>query len=127
LQRLFSNFASGWPGAGILLQRGLTGFLLIHEGIVQSFGKAYALSTIPEGAGVVAGILLLLGLWTPIAGILAAVAEIGVLLTGTRQPLIAVMVATLGITLAMIGPGAWSLDARFFGRKHIEARWPIQK
>ena len=28
--------------------------------------------------------------------------------------------AVLGASLAMIGPGAWSLDARLFGRKQIE-------
>jgi putative oxidoreductase len=30
--------------------------------------------------------------------------------------------ATLGATLAMIGPGAWSIDAHLFGRKHFEIR-----
>jgi putative oxidoreductase len=28
--------------------------------------------------------------------------------------------ATSGATLAMTGPGAWSMDARLFGRKHFE-------
>ena len=30
------------------------------------------------------------------------------------------ILGVLGATLAMIGPGAWSLDAWLFGRKHIE-------
>ena len=58
---------------------------------------------------------------------MAAVVEGWVLLTGIHEPLIPVMSAMLGATLAMIGPGAWSLDARIFGRKHIETRWPPQK
>jgi hypothetical protein len=33
---------------------------------------------------------------------------------------IPIMLATLGATLAMIGPGAWSVDAHLFGRKHFE-------
>jgi len=33
---------------------------------------------------------------------------------------IPIILATLGATLAMIGPGAWSIDARLFGRKHFE-------
>jgi len=37
--------------------------------------------------------------------------------TGIAIPII---LATLGATLAMIGPGAWSIDARLFGRKHFE-------
>jgi len=32
------------------------------------------------------------------------------------------MLATLGATLAMVGPGAWSIDARLFGRKLINIR-----
>jgi hypothetical protein len=31
----------------------------------------------------------------------------------------AVVAAALGISLAMLGPGAWSLDARIFGRKRL--------
>ena len=34
--------------------------------------------------------------------------------------LVPLTLAILGATLAMIGPGAWSIDARLFGRKHIE-------
>jgi hypothetical protein len=36
------------------------------------------------------------------------------------NPWIPIVLATLGGTVAMIGPGAWSIDARLFGRKHIE-------
>lgn len=124
MQRLFSTFANGWPGAGILLQRGLAGFLLLHDGIVQVLEKPHTISMIPEMIGGTAGMLLLVGLWTPIAGIAAAVAEVWVTITGIHEPLIPAMLATLGATIAMIGPGAWSLDARIFGRKHIEARLP---
>jgi hypothetical protein len=31
----------------------------------------------------------------------------------------AVISTALGVALAMLGPGAWSLDARVFGRKRI--------
>jgi hypothetical protein len=31
-----------------------------------------------------------------------------------------IVLAALGATVAMIGPGAWSIDARLFGRKHFE-------
>jgi len=32
---------------------------------------------------------------------------------------IAIGLAVLGLALAMIGPGAWSVDARLFGRRRI--------
>jgi len=72
--------------------------------------------------GAAAGILLLLGLWTPVAGTLIAVVETWIVFSHASNPLISIMLAILGATLAMIGPGAWSIDARLFGRKHIDTR-----
>lgn len=63
--------------------------------------------------------LLLAGLWTPVVGTLVAVIEMWTALTRPGDPWISIVLATLGVTGAMIGPGAWSLDARLFGRKHI--------
>jgi O-acetylhomoserine/O-acetylserine sulfhydrylase-like pyridoxal-dependent enzyme len=40
---------------------------------------------------------------------------------GVRDPWISIALAAFGGTVATIGPGAWSIDARLFGRKHIEA------
>jgi len=34
--------------------------------------------------------------------------------------LTAIMLAGLGATVAMIGPGMWSIDAQLYGRKHLE-------
>ena len=65
--------------------------------------------------------MLLVGLWTPLAGTLIAVVETWNVFTLSTNPLISVTLAVFGATLAMIGPGAWSIDARLFGRKHIDA------
>ena len=119
MQRLFSTFADGWPGVGLLLQRILTAVLLIHIGVIGLSGTSFALSMIPQLLGSLAGILLLVGLWTPIVGTLIAVIELWVILNHASDPWISIILATLGVTAAMIGPGAWSLDARLFGRKHL--------
>jgi uncharacterized membrane protein YphA (DoxX/SURF4 family) len=74
----------------------------------------------PAIIGAAAGLLLLFGLWTPIAGTLIAAVETWNVLTQQTTPLMSVTLAILGATLAMIGPGAWSVDARLFGRKHID-------
>ena len=124
MQRLFSTFANGWPGFGLLLQRILAGTMLVRLGIVQLTGTPLATSMIPQNLiprviGACAGILLLVGLWTPLVGTLVAVVELWIALTCVGDPSIPIMLATLGGTAAMIGPGAWSIDARLFGRKHI--------
>jgi putative oxidoreductase len=119
LQRLFSTFADGWPGLGLLLQRLLTGTIL-HCGITH-LGKASQFVPItPHTIEAGAGILLLVGLWTPVGGALVTIVELWIVLLRVGDPLVPLMLAILGATLAMIGPGAWSIDARLFGRKHIE-------
>lgn len=120
LQRLFSTFANGWPGIGLLLQRLLTATALVHYGIrdfgVQHYSSLNVLHLI--GAGF--GILILVGLWTPITGTLVAIIEMSIVFSQAGDPGIPIALATVGATLAMIGPGAWSIDARLFGRKHFE-------
>jgi len=75
----------------------------------------------PAIIGGAAGIMLLVGLWTPLAGTLIAVLEAWNIFIRSTSPLISITLGILGATLAMIGPGAWSIDARLFGRKHIDA------
>jgi uncharacterized membrane protein YphA (DoxX/SURF4 family) len=64
-------------------------------------------------------VLLLVGLWTPVAGVLMAVAEVGLTFSHPIDPWRHILLGALGVALAMLGPGAWSVDARLFGRKRI--------
>jgi len=68
------------------------------------------------------GIFLFAGLWTPFAGALQAIIELWIAFSLGREGAIHLLAATLGIGLAMLGPGAWSIDARLFGRKRIDIR-----
>ena len=70
------------------------------------------------------GILLLAGLWTPIAGALLTIIEIWSALSHPHDPWSYIPLGTLGAALAMLGPGAWSVDARLFGWKRIDIRDP---
>lgn len=123
LQRLFSTFADGWPGIGLLLLRLLTAAGLIYLGIVGILASPPPTTVVLQIVGIGAGILLLVGLWTPVAGALASIAELSIVLSRlfshSGDPWIPLAQAVLGAILAMIGPGAWSVDARLFGRKHI--------
>jgi len=68
------------------------------------------------------GVLLAAGLWTPVIGALAAVNAV---LHGCLSPADAdfyVLLATLCASLALLGPGAWSVDARLFGWRRVEFR-----
>ena len=119
MQRLFNTFANGWPGIGLFLQRLVTAAVLFHSAtahIGQVSPLALLALRIIAGGG---GMLLLLGLWTPVAGTIVAIAELGIILWYPGDPWTRIMLAMLGATLAMLGPGAWSIDARLFGRKQI--------
>ena len=70
--------------------------------------------------GAAAGVLILAGLWTPIAGAVAAGVEVWIALSQPKEMPVALILAVFGASLAMIGPGAWSVDARLFGRKQID-------
>jgi putative oxidoreductase len=118
LQRLFSNFANGWPGWGLLAQRALIAGVLIYS-VVTHIAKVPKSEALPELIGAGLSLFVLVGLWTPVVGGLTSLTEIWVLLYCTGDSWIPIVAATLSATLAMIGPGAWSVDARLFGRKHI--------
>jgi putative oxidoreductase len=60
------------------------------------------------------GLLLIAGLWTPVAGTLVAAEALwNVFSSGASWR--SILLATLGAALALVGPGAWSIDARLFG------------
>jgi putative oxidoreductase len=121
MRRLFSNFAHGPPGVGLLLMRLTTGMAMIILG-------ALALLTGPPRGAVLLqllsiglGIHLLAGLWTPAVGTLVAALALWNIFT-SGHPWRWILLATLGAALALTGPGAWSADARLFGWRRLEIR-----
>jgi hypothetical protein len=118
LQRLFSTFASGFPGVGLLLQRLITAAAIswsVFAGFHETPHHTSLTLLLVDGG---AAFFLLVGLWTPFAGAVIACCELWMAVSGGEFWLPLVL-ATLAAALAMIGPGAWSMDALLFGRKQI--------
>lgn len=66
------------------------------------------------------GLLLVAGLWTPIAGVLAAAAAAWNAYASAGDVGFYALLGTIAIALALVGPGAWSIDARLFGMRQIK-------
>jgi putative oxidoreductase len=118
MQRLFSTFPNAWPGVGLLILRfaaGLSLAAVAHvAGDLASTASLFARCVV---GGVT--VLICIGLWTPLAAVAGSAIQIIVITFGHRFELSSVVCAAVGLSLAMLGPGAWSFDARLFGRKRI--------
>jgi len=115
-------FPDRWPGAALLLLRVAAAIPLMFGGTPELRGVAHWWLHGAQFVAIGVGILLLAGLWTPIAGALEAIIEIWIIPGQRDDPSVHYLLAALAVSLVMLGPGAWSVDARLFGRKRIDIR-----
>ena len=121
MQRLFSSFANGWPGKGLALQRlAAAGAVLLCE-VPRMRYPSPLVSLAVQLVATSAGSLLLLGLWTPVVGVAVTCCELSLSFMDLGALPFHLLMAVLGLSIAMIGPGSWSIDARLFGRKRIDS------
>jgi uncharacterized membrane protein YphA (DoxX/SURF4 family) len=71
-------------------------------------------------AKILFGALLLIGLWTPVAGFAIAVGASWLGLSRSAPLSECVFIGILSAALALLGPGAWSVDAWLYGWKRFE-------
>jgi len=119
VRRLFSNFAGGAPGVGLLLLRLAAGIGLVAQGILALRGAPPLGPALLHILSIAVGLLLLVGLWTPIAGTMLAILALLHAAFHLANPWTCLLMGILGAALALLGPGAWSVDARLFGWKRI--------
>jgi|SRR5277367_1807317 len=120
MQRLFSTFPNSWPGCGLLLLRLAAALPLVLGPTPQlasaSNARQFALQVVVQGVGG----LLVIGLWTPFSAALQLIVESWSTISTGILDQSHIASAVIGLSLTMLGPGAWSVDARLFGRRRID-------
>jgi uncharacterized membrane protein YphA (DoxX/SURF4 family) len=129
VQRSFSTFAPGWPGVGLLVLRIALGIPLLVEGIalVGDWRNTASLLVVVALISLAAGSTLLVGLSVARGAVGGAVAATAVHLSSLHgeclnlfsSRIACFLAMSIAIALVFLGPGAFSLDARRFGRREI--------
>ena len=119
MQRLYSTFPNSWPGLALLLLRLGQGVSVIWESDLASWNSIGIGLVLLQSSELLTGALLVAGLWTPVAGLLQALLECSRIYATSHFSPDHFLSALLGVSLGMLGPGAWSVDAHLFGRQRI--------
>ena len=104
---------------GLLLLRLVAGAVLVIRAL-PALRIGPAVPTVLAALAAASGLLLLSGLWTPVVGVLVALFGIGNVFSRPGDPWAEILLAAIGAGLALVGPGAWSVDARLFGWKRLD-------
>jgi uncharacterized membrane protein YphA (DoxX/SURF4 family) len=121
VRRLLSTFAHGSAGLGLLVLRLAAGIALIAQGVDGLLAHPPMAAFLVQAVSIGIGILLAVGLWTPYAAALLIVDALWSVYA-YEPPFRWLLLAAMGAAVMLLGPGAWSIDARRFGWRRVDLR-----
>jgi uncharacterized membrane protein YphA (DoxX/SURF4 family) len=118
VQRLFTIFPAGSAGVALVVLRLVVAARVFTEARTHSTTDCAILLDVLAS---VVGLSLLLGFLTPYCATISCLAELAFLvMSWTPDAFQLWMSALTSGSVAVLGPGAYSVDAKIFGRKMIE-------
>lgn len=126
--RLFFDFPAGLPGMSLLLLRAVLGLaILTRGGLCVEQPHPSPLVWLVGASAFLAGTFLTVGFLTPLAGAAIAAGAAGMWFsllpvcatTGADSTTSLMFGCAILAAVVGLGPGAFSVDARLFGRREI--------
>jgi hypothetical protein len=108
-------FPTGAAGVALLLLRGSVATTILIDATSRWAVVSFWISI----AFVLLTTFLCLGFLTPYCCTLCCLIEVAILFTGSQIEFHLIVAILNGAAVAMLGPGAYSLDARIFGRRIV--------
>lgn len=124
MRRLFWTFPDGLPGIGLLLLRLALCGAVLHGVVARSETIASGGSMALAFAECIVAAGLLAGFCTPFWAVGTATVELWRAASDPAAFLLHCLMASNGASLALLGPGAASVDARLFGWRRVDLGGP---
>jgi hypothetical protein len=118
---LFSTFPGGSPGFGLLILRiALSVTTLVRSAayLSESGGAAF-LHWLPGFFMIAPAVFVLIGFLTPPSAAIVFTGGMLAAVLGQTSTAVEIYGTVLAAAIALLGPGAFSVDARLFGRREI--------
>jgi uncharacterized membrane protein YphA (DoxX/SURF4 family) len=117
VQRLFSLFPAGIAGIALAVLRSIVAVTVFAQAQAHPVTDC---AIVVDGLASIVGSSLILGFLTPYCAAASCLAELSLLAWSTKTDGLQLLMAALTAgCVAALGPGAYSVDSKLFGRKLI--------
>ncbi len=127
LRGWFSGFPEGRSGIALLMLRAALGLALLLDGIAYLPGLPDLSDRLCALLAIAGGVFLIIGFLTPLVAVVVTLGAVGIAfslfplcipgLFDTKTA--GVLTVAILLAVMLLGPGAFSIDARLFGRREI--------